>query len=56
MTMDERQTIEELANAYRLLREAYHHDMHKEPPAMNALQIRVQTMLAIATIESPTEP
>jgi hypothetical protein len=36
----------ELFEAYRILREAYHHDMHREPPADNALQIRVRELLA----------
>lgn len=46
MIVIERQLLEELANAYRIIREAYHHDMHREPPAMNTLQIRIQDLLS----------
>jgi hypothetical protein len=46
MTYTEREVFTDLANAYRILREAYHHDMHKQPPAANALQIRVAGILA----------
>jgi hypothetical protein len=45
MTEVERQVFEELANAYRILREAYYHDMRREEPPANALQVRVREIL-----------
>lgn len=45
ITPTEYKLIEDLAEAYRIMRAAYHHDMHREPPAMNDLQIRVRAFL-----------
>jgi hypothetical protein len=47
MTTAEIKLVRELADAYRILREAYHHGMHKEAPAKNDLQIRVDSLLAV---------
>lgn len=49
MTQVERKAFEELADAYRILREAYHRDMHRESPPLSDLQIRVQAILAANT-------
>jgi hypothetical protein len=46
MTQEEMKLVAELADAYRILREAYHHDMHKEPPAKTDLQKRIDGLLA----------
>lgn len=46
MTSEQHYVLAELAEAYRILREAYHHAMGREPPALNPLQERVQHVLA----------
>ncbi len=46
MTDEEFSVFSELAGAYRILREAYHHDMHHETVPKNALQERVAEIIA----------
>ena len=45
MTDHELDVFRALADAYRIIREAYYHDMHKEQPAKNELQEAVAEVL-----------
>ena len=69
LTKEEIGIFAHLAEAYRILREAYWHDMHKEEPPKNDLQIRVDAVLqsailsqadtdpsGIAMVDQPAEP
>jgi hypothetical protein len=47
MNHHELELFRQLAEAYRTLREAYHHDMHRETPAKNDLQRQADTALAV---------
>ena len=46
MNNEELSVFTDLAEVYRILREAYHHDIHREAPALNDLQLRVREMIA----------
>jgi len=52
MTETERKVLQELADAYRILREAYYRDMHREAPATNAIQLRVKEILSLGVDSS----
>lgn len=53
MTDEEFRVFSELAEAYRIIREAYHHDMHREQPPSNALQERVGEIIAAHSVSVP---
>ena len=46
MTRTEARLVQSLLDAYRVLREAYHHDMHREAPAKTDLEIQIAKLLA----------
>jgi hypothetical protein len=48
MTLYEIELLTQMADAYQILRTAYHHDMHREEPALTDLQRRVNSLLDIA--------
>jgi hypothetical protein len=51
MTPTERRIFRKLIDAYRIIRGAYHHDMHHEAPSMNDLQAEAERILALSDDE-----
>ena len=57
MTKEEIGVFAHLAEAYRILRREYWHDIHKEEPPKNDLQIRVDAVLQSAILsQADTDP
>ena len=48
MNAYEIQLMEKLLAAYSILREAYHHDIHREKPALTELECEVKTAIVKA--------